>query len=210
MEKKYYYISCARCNENEAVCKWDLRGEYHGSHICEKCCVELTNEQKTQESKMTFREKATKVNSAKVLALYMLLCAIAIVIIYLRNPNIDYFSIFEYDNLMTFIFLTAYGHIFALLAVYLKTWNKLIDKLYAIIFELLNGLMGVYIILSNKLVFDLKGIFVLISVILGMVGSTMLMIFHKKLQKGKKIQSRILLITFIAFSILMIVFAFLT
>ena len=188
-------ILCERCKENEAVCIWDLHGEYYGCNVCEKCCSKLTEERRQICSGKPLRTKADPFFDIKYASLFLLYAFIATLAWSFRAPHINYLKIFELNNFLSFICLTSFGHISALLLSYNKRKRKIHSAL-AIGLEVLFGVFGACAIFENRFAYDLSSVIIIICLTIILAITIFLLIMQKSRKINKRIPSwlRIMLI----------------
>lgn len=85
---EYNFIVCERCKEYEAVCIWDLHGEYYERNLCEVCCSELAKEKQKTCRSNPMRRKADPFFDVKYGTLYLIYSFVALLVWSFRGRRI--------------------------------------------------------------------------------------------------------------------------
>ena len=169
---------CERCKENEAVCIWDLHGEYYECNVCEKCCSELAKSRQEVCKNKPMRRKADPFCDVKYASLCLLYVFVAMLTWAFRDPHINYLEIFKLDNLLSFFCLTALGHFSTLLLSY----NKKESKVYFVLIiglEIICGIFGACAVFNNRFKWDFLSIVTIICLTITVVIAISLLIIQK-------------------------------
>ena len=177
--KKRKLVLCERCKENEAVCIWDSHGEYYGCDVCEKCCAELADVKQKESKNKPMRRKADPFYDIKYASLFMMYAFVAMLTWAFRDPHINYSEIFKLNNLLSFLCLTAFGHISALVLSYNKRKRKL-HSILVIGLEISIGILGACATFDNRFKYDSLSIITIVCLNITIAVAISLLIIQNK------------------------------
>lgn len=163
MKKEHNFIVCERCKKNEAVCIWDLHGEYCGCDVCAVCCSELTKEKQKKCGDNPMRKK-TNIFDIKYGVLYLVSMFIFLLTWSFRDPYLNYLKIFKLEIFLSFACVTASAHVAALVLAYNKRKRK-IQKILTVGLEIFFGLFSVCAVFSSRFKFNAMSIAIIVCLV---------------------------------------------
>lgn len=175
---------CDHCHEQEAVCKWSLYGEHYGDNLCSDCCNRLSNVYNREgyaKRKLKFVRHVSEGN------LTVLVVVVMMFLIKMRDPNIDYMAIFEYDTICSLTLVALASHLFSKMLRSISC-NRIFYSLSVILYELFGVVTGVYVVFSDPYVFNCKeGVMFLVGAGIALMSIVVSKVLERKVLQGKKI-----------------------
>ena len=181
---KSEHCLCDNCHENDAVCRWSLFGDDYGANLCSECCAKLDKEYSCKGVKKNKIKFVRFVNDFVLILLFVILVSFVCV---MRDPNIDYWSIFEYNTICSLTLMSAMHWIMSKTFRHLAM-NKIFYNLCVFVYNLFVVFSSAYIVFSDPYVFNSKkGVAFLIGVTVALLSIVALLIMKKMVLSGRRI-----------------------
>lgn len=198
-------LICKRCQKKEAVCIWNLEDEFYKIHLCEECCSELSMEYRKSKTASAVHCRVCVLKHLKEFSLTTFFFAMVLVVYYLRDEEIDYSTLWDAQNIFSYIIFLLIGSTFSNV-ITLNRGEGFVYKLSVFLAEVALAIVSICLTFS----FDFSinnpiNIAIIIALFFIIICSFILFLFYAKVKRGGKVSERVALFVFISGTVLSII-----